>query len=101
MKFLSVVVMAFVLGCASTKPGMPERVGGLFGAKVEEGPCQYSVAILVFLENANSYNAFNMSKPIKGCRCSYRVAGVEYYPTSVFPNEMCEEYKLKQLKETR
>lgn len=101
-KFLPVAVVIILatlsFSCGSTRSGMPERVGGLFGAKVEDGPCLETGAILFFFKDPTS----NQMAPVpleKGCRCSYKVAGIEYMPTSVFPPEVCEAWRVNKLKQ--
>lgn len=94
MKYLILAIM--VMSCAGGRQGMPERVGGLLGAKVEDGPCLETGAILFFFKDAASEEAKALPLP-KGCRCAYKINGVEYMPTEVFPQIMCEEYRKKKL----
>lgn len=97
MKYLALAILTS-LSCAGSRPGMPERVGGLLGAKVEDGPCLETGAILFFFKDS-THKQYKGVPLEKGCRCSYKINGVEYMPTNVFPPIMCEEYKAKQLRE--
>jgi hypothetical protein len=98
MKLLSIAIVLSMLSCAGAGPGMPERVGGLLGAKVEDGPCLETMVVFFFFKDTTTQEPA-IAQTEKGCRCSYTINGMEYFPSKPFPQTMCEAYKLKKLKE--
>ena len=89
--FLTVVYF-LMGGCVKTQPPP-------IGPEIVQGNCAYSGIVLAFFKGNYPKELPSAVVPLpRGCRCAIMINGVEYIPSDVVPDQVCEE-QMKKLEE--